>query len=161
MSTIPFYASLERQGQFLTEARSWLGTPFSENCAIKGKQGGISCRHYVTLVHINCDALPSVALVDYPVEVVRHYHEHHTQSLILAALAKPELSGRVRRIDDGDAPMVGDIAVLRFAQTEHHMGLWCGAEILHVSTSAGVIRHSTCHPEVQKALRCCYRIYEP
>ncbi|MBI5771925.1 MAG: hypothetical protein HZA93_29400 [Verrucomicrobia bacterium] len=156
----PFYRTDARRAALLQEARSWLGTPFAENCAIKGPRGGVSCERYQLAVHTATGACPPVALASLPVEVVRHWHEHHAESLILGFLGREEVRGRVRRVDDGGPPLLGDLAIFRFAQTEHHLGLWCGHELLHVAIPAGVVVHSTRDPKLRAALRCLYRIHE-
>ncbi len=155
---IPFYNTLERRAALVIEAHSWLGTPFSENAAVKGRDGGVSCARYLAACHVAAGAIAAVTLPVLPVEQVRHWHEHHSESMILDWLALPEVRGRVRRVDDGEAPMVGDLVVMRVQLTEHHVGLWCGHEILHVAISAGVVSHSTRDPELMRLVRCFYRI---
>ena len=157
---IPFYNSLVRRNVLVDEARSWLGTPFSENCAVKGPQGGVSCSRYLAACHTAAGACAAIVLPILPVEQVRHWHEHHAESQILLWLALPEVRGRVRRVDEGAAPLIGDLVVMKVQLTEHHIGLWCGHEILHVAIPAGVVSHSTRDPKLRKMIRGVYRIYE-
>ncbi|MBI5689237.1 MAG: hypothetical protein HZC55_04010 [Verrucomicrobia bacterium] len=157
----PYYQSEERRAALLQEARSWLGTPFRENCALKGPQGGVSCERFQAAVHTATGACPPIELPVLPVEAVRHWHEHHPESLILAWLQLPEVRSRICRLDEAEAPAIGDLAVLEFARTAHHLGLWCGHEILHVAIPAGVVAHSTRDARLRATIRCFYRIHEP
>lgn len=156
----PFYFTPERQRALVGEARSWLGTPFSENCAIKGQQGGVDCAHYLAACHTAAGACGAIVLPKLPVEVVRHHHEHHAESLILEWLGLPEVRGRVRRVEKDEGAMIGDIVLAKVKLTEHHVGLWCGPDVLHVAIPAGVVSHSTRDPEFMRIVRCYYRILE-
>lgn len=160
MSTRPYYLTEDHCDALLQEAFSWVGTPFAENCAVKGPQGGVSCVHFLGACHVAAGAIAAVEIPALPVEQVRHWHEHHRESLVLQWLEQAAPSGRIRRVDDNDVPMVGDLAVMKIKETEHHVGLWCGAQILHVAIPAGVIVHRVGDRELMKLVRCYYRIYE-
>lgn len=160
MSAQPFYRTDARRVQFVTEARLWLGTPFAENCAVRGRQGGVDCVHLVQAVHRACGAIPELWLPRQPVERVRHYGEHHAKSLILDWFGRSEHSGLVRRLDEGEATAIGDVAVLKIFQTEHHLALWCGSELIHVALQGGVMKHSTHDPKLPEIHRCTYRVME-
>lgn len=155
----PFYNTEERRAALVAEARSWLGTPFSENCAVKGPAGGIDCVHYLAACHAAAGACAPVELPVQPVEHVRHWHEHHAESLILEWLGRPEVRGRVRRLDDGEPMMIGDMPLLEVQRTTHHATICCGPELLHVAIPAGVVSHSTRDRELMKKIRCVYRLF--
>lgn len=157
--TTPFYSTPERCAAFIAEARSWLGTPFSENAAVKGKLGGVDCVHYAAEVNWTCGAIARVDIPIMPIEWVRSWHHHHAESRLLAFFSQDVIRSRLRRVSPDDKPMVGDVAVMRYGKTEHHVGLWCGHEILHVTTQAGVISASTHNPEITGKIRCYYRFY--
>ena len=156
----PFYHSPERQAALLAAARAWIGTPFSENCAVRGPQGGVDCVHFLAAVHAEAGACEPFVLPVMPVQFVRSWHVHHADSLIIEWMGRPEIRGRVRRLDDGEPRMIGDMPVLRLQQTEHHLTLWAAPEIIHVAIPAGVVAHSTRDRELLKSIRCTYRIYE-
>lgn len=156
----PFYSSAVRRELLLAEAQSWLGTPFRENCAVRGRDGGIDCTHYQAACHTAAGACASLELPHVPVEVVRYWHQHHSVSRILEFLGRPEFRGRVRKVDEGEPPAVGDIAVLRIEHTEHHLGLFTGAHIYHVAIPAGVIRTSVRDAKFMEHVRSYYRIME-
>lgn len=157
---LPFYRTEERQRALLDEVASWEGTPFSENCAVKGRQGGVSCERWQAALHAATGACPELDLPVFGVEEVRHWHEHHKESLILHWLGLPEIRNLVRRVDEADAPMIGDIVVMRVDKTEHHLGVWCFPRIYHVAIPAGVVWHGARDAELRKLVRCFYRILE-
>lgn len=157
----PYYQDSARCAVLLAEARDWLGTPFSENTAVKGLQGGVSCVRYLEACHAAAGAIVPATLPVLPVEEVRHWHEHHAESKIVEWLAQPAVRGRVRRVDESEAPMIGDLVIMRVQLTEHHIGLWCGPDILHVAIPAGVVAHSTRDPELRAMIRAHYRFYAP
>jgi hypothetical protein len=154
----PYYSTEALQAKLRLEAEAWLGTPFAENCAVRGRQGGVSCERYQVAVHTATGACPPVELPTLAVEKVRRWHEHYRESVILEWLDLPEIRGRVRRVDEAEEPMVGDIAIVKVQQTEHHVGLWAGAWLYHVAIPAGVVRWSTRDPQLRPAIRCFYRI---
>lgn len=156
----PYYSTPERRAALIEEARSWLGTPFRENCAVKGKQGGVDCTRFVHAVHTACGACENVVLEVLPVEWVRSWHTHHTQSRILDFFGQPEVRTRLRRLDEDESRIAGDMAILKIDQTEHHVALCCGHEFLHVMISAGVVSHSIHDKELMGYVRSYYRIYE-
>lgn len=157
---LPYYRTPERQAAFIADASSWIGTPFSENCAVRGRDGGVSCDRYQAALHIASGACPSVELPVLPVEQVRRWGHHHTASKVTAWLELPEVRARVQRVDDGDAPMIGDLVVLRVDQTTHHLGAFGGAWIFHVAIPAGVVAHSALDPELRDMVRAFYRLME-
>jgi len=154
----PFYSTSERQASFLAEARSWLGTPFAENVAVKGSHGGVSCVHYIVAVQVACGAWPTLTLPAQPVEVVRAWHEHHSVSKILDFMARPEIRARLRKVDEDDRPLIGDIAVMQIDHSTHHLALYGGHELFHVTTRTGVISTSSRRGDAAAKIRSFYRI---
>lgn len=157
---LPYYRIFERRERLLNEARSWVGTPFRENSAVKGPQGGVECRHFVHECHVVGGGCERYHMDVMPIQVVRHWHEHHAISQILAWLNAPELRARLSRVDEAAAPMIGDITIVETQRAAHHMGLWCGHEVLHVAIPAGVVAHSTRDPDFMRLVRCHYRLME-
>jgi len=90
---LPFYRTAARREALLNEARSWLDTPFRENSAVKGKQGGVECRHFLHECHVVGGATERIEIPVKPVEVVRHWHEHHAVSLMMDWLNDPSIVG--------------------------------------------------------------------
>jgi hypothetical protein len=159
MTPAPYFSTTARQAAFLEAAWSWLGTPFSENCAIRGRQGGVDCVRLAAEVLAAAGALSRLELPVLPVEWVRSWHAHHAESRLLEFFAQPVIRERLRRVHASDEPIIGDIAVLKFRQTENHVALWCGDHAVHTSIHAGVIRTSTANPSFSRAIRAFYRVH--
>jgi hypothetical protein len=155
-----YYHTPERCALLQAEALDWLGTPFSENCAVKGRDGGVDCVHFLAAVHTAAGACAAVDLPTLPVEQVRAWHQHNTRSLILDWLGQPAIRGRVRRLDVGEPLLSGDMPVLKVGLTGHHLALVCGPELLHVAIPAGVVSASMRDRELLAAMLCAYRIFE-
>lgn len=158
--SLPYYRLPERQAVFAAEARSWLGTPFVENAAVKGRLGGVDCVRLAAEVHFTCGALDRFSIPKMPVEWVRSWHEHHAESRLLSFFGQPAIRSRLRKIDSSEPPMVGDVAVILLGLTEHHVALWCGPVAIHVARAAGVLTVSTSSPEFRKTIRSFYRVHE-
>lgn len=156
----PYYDTISRQAHFIREAYSWVNTPFSENAAVKGRLGGVDCVHLAAEVHVACGALPSISLPVLPVEFVRHWHEHHAESRLLSFFNLPEIRGRLKKVPKPEAPLIGDVVVMRYGKTEHHVGLWCGESIVQATTTAGVTVSSRHHPSLKDTVRSLYRFFE-
>lgn len=157
---LPFYRTTERQALLLAEAAAWVGTPFAENCAVRGRDGGVSCDRFQAALHTSTRACPPVDLPVLPVEQVRRWGQHHTASRVLAWLELPEVRGRVQRVDDGAEPLIGDLVVIQVDKTTHHLGCWAWPWIYHVAIPAGVVAHSAADPELREMVRAYYRIME-
>lgn len=155
---IPFYQSPESQSAFIAESRSWLGTPFRENAAIKGAEGGVDCVRFASAVHTACGACEGIVLETLPVEWVRRWHEHHAESRLVDFFNQPSVRARLKKIEDGPR-MVGDLVALRFDRCVHHVALWCGHELIHVNSSAGVISTSARDPRLAQHIAATYRIH--
>jgi hypothetical protein len=155
----PYYHTAERRALLQAEALSWIGTPFSENCAVKGRAGGVDCVHFLAAVHTVAGACEAVHLPELPVEQVRAWHQHNTRSLILDWLGQPAIRGRVRRLAEGEPFMTGDMPVLKVGLTGHHLSLVCGPELLHVAIPAGVVSASMRDRELLGTAICTYRIF--
>jgi hypothetical protein len=156
----PFYSTAARVDALYEELRSWRGTPFSENCAVKGSCGGVSCERLQHAVHTATGACPPMELPVVPVEQVRHWHEHNTGSLVLDFLARPELNGRVRRLEPDAALMQGDILLMVVGHTAHHLGVFSWPWVYHVEIPAGVVYFSATNIHRRAVVRSIYRIFE-
>lgn len=154
----PFYHTRERQSRFLAECHSWLRTPFSPNCKVKGLSGGVDCVRFAAAVHVATGALARIEIPVLPVEWIRSWHEHHAESRLIEFFRQPAIAARLQRIED--EPMIGDVAVLRHGLSEHHVALWAGPMAYHVSIRAGVLAVSTAKPDFLRLIRGFYRIHE-
>ena len=142
-------------------ALGWCGTPFRENAAVRGADGGVDCIHFLHEIFVEVGVCERMELANRPVEVVRHWHDHHAVSLITNWLGSPELRGRLIRMDDGfGLRQTGDLIAMQIGQTEHHIGVVIGSEIWHVARPAGVVVHSLRDSEISKLIRTTYRLME-
>lgn len=157
---LPFYRTPERRELLLSEAQSWLDTPFRENGNVRGRDGGVDCANYLAAVHAATGACPVLQLEVLPIEVVTSWHDHYAVSRVLEFFKMPELRGRIVRVDDGDASMVGDIAVFKVGKTEHHLALDCRFHLYHVARPAGVVRVNWRDRSIANRISAHYRIVE-
>ena len=156
----PFYASPERQAAFVAEARSWARTPFCPNAAVKGPGGGVDCSRYLLALHEASGAVKGVVLETLPVEWVRDWHKHHAESRMVDFFNQPAVKARLKKVEDEEPRMIGDIVVCKVGLCEHHLATWIGAEVAHVQIPAGVTFTSVRDPHLSKLIRATYRIHE-
>ena len=121
--------------------------------------GGVDCAHLAEAVHRACGACDGVKMDVLPVEFVRGWHEHHTESRLVEFFAQPSIRARLKRIDPDELHMIGDLVALRFEKCVHHLAIWCGHELIHVNSAAGVISTSTRDPLLSKHIATVYRIH--
>lgn len=155
---LPYYRTPERQAALIAEARSWKGTPFYENASVKG--AGVDCTRYVAAVHTACGACTGVTVEVLPIEFVRSWHLHNTRSRMVDFFNQPGVRDRIKFLDDGETPMIGDIVVWKEGLCEHHLSLWLGDFIIFSAVKTGVIEFSVHNPEFKKLMRMIVRIME-
>ncbi len=139
-------------------AFSWWQTPFRENAAVRGPEGGVDCVNFLHEIFVEAGACERMEIPERPVEVVRSWHDHHAVSLITQWLGAPDLRGRLKRDDDPLSYQTGDLVGLHIGQTEHHLGVVIDDDIWHVARPAGVVVHSLRDPELRRLIRCRYRL---
>lgn len=93
----------------VSEARSWLGTPYHAHARVKG--AGVDCVHMLCAVYEAMGLVPPIEPGAYAVS----WHLHQSDELYMAAL-----DARARRTD---CPAAGDIALIKFGQTFSHAGI--------------------------------------
>ena len=158
---LPFYRTDERRAAYLAEVKSWEGTPFRENQSVKGPRGGIDCCHFALAVSKATGAAePGLKLDVLPVEWVRHWHEHRAESRILDFFRLPGIRERLLRIERDETPEIGDFVAIKQEKSVHHLGLYCGHYVAHVTTGAGVVFTSVRVPEFRKMFAAFYRVYD-
>jgi cell wall-associated NlpC family hydrolase len=108
----------ELQQRILSEAISWVGTPWrvGGSCA-KGVGGGVDCSRYVLAVFNNSGLCPEFKVPDVP---SIYCMDRKNPSLILAFLSgHPELCVEV----EGDNYQPCDIVTFREGVVVHHVGI--------------------------------------
>ncbi|MBI5692590.1 MAG: C40 family peptidase [Verrucomicrobia bacterium] len=114
---------------------NWLGTPFRARSVVRGPGGGVDCAGFVGAVFAEIGAIPLAVAVP-PYEV--NHAEHSDQSLLRAWFELPAVRVRVRRVDEGEEHLDGDLVFPRVGRCEHHLGIRIGALVWHVARPSGV-----------------------
>ena len=103
-------AEAKARAAFITEALSWIGTPFV-NCAdIKGSNGAVDCAMLLTRCAVDTGLVPAFD----PRPYAPHWHVHHDEELFLQFL-----TDRLGGVEI-ETPRPGDIAVFKFHRTFSH-----------------------------------------
>lgn len=102
----------EQQSAVVTEARSWLNTPYQHCAAIKG--AGVDCLMLLSAVFHNAGLVPFIDPRPYPTDWMLH---HSTERYLLG------LGDHCTLLTDADAPEPGDIQMFRFGRTFSHAGI--------------------------------------
>lgn len=110
----------------VTEARTWLGTPYHHQALIKGV--GVDCAMLLVGVYAGVGMIEGVEPRPYP----RDWHLHRSEEKYLGWLQS--LSQQVPE------PGVGDVLVWHFGRTFSHGGIYIGnGEIIHSYLGLGCI----------------------
>jgi cell wall-associated NlpC family hydrolase len=136
MSTSPDYFSRrpDRVLALRAACESWRDTPFRERSAVKGAGGGVDCAGFVGAVLYECGAIEGrIAIPPYEV----NHAEHSSESVLRAWFERPEVRARVRRVDESEPHLDGDIVFPKVGRTEHHLGIRIGQLVYHVVRPAG------------------------
>lgn len=132
----------------------WRGTPFRACSSVKGKGGGIDCAGFVAAVFLEIGAIDqSIAIEPYAI----NHAEHSDESRLRAWFERDEVRARVRRVDESEAPLAGDLVFPIVGRCEHHLGLQVGGLIWHVARPSGVCTMTTAQ---LKLARSRYRLTE-
>ena len=116
---------------------SWLYTPFRQRSCIKGPGGGVDCAGFVPACYLEIGAIrESVAIPPYNVD----HGAHNTQSLLRDWFERPDVRRRVRRVDEDEAHLDGDMVFPKVGQSIHHIAIRIGNSVYHVWRPAGVCR---------------------
>lgn len=117
-----------------TACESWRGTPFRARSCVKGATGGVDCVGFVGAVFLEIGAIPAAIAI--PPYTVNHA-EHSDESLLRGWFERLEVRARVRRLDEAEAALPGDLVFPVVGRCEHHLGLQLGALVWHVTRGAG------------------------
>lgn len=130
-------AGAARVAALRAECESWRGTPFRQHSRVKGPGGGVDCVNFVAACFAAIGAIPDAIAV--PAYAPNHA-EHRDDSLLRAWFDRPEVRARVRLLDEAEPPLDGDLVFPRVGRCEHHLAIRIGAELYHISRSAGWCR---------------------
>lgn len=111
----------------VTEAMSWLGTPYHHHARIKGV--GVDCAQLLCAVFEAVGLVQPVDTGFYPVD----WHLHHSEELFSGQLAK-----YAKQTDAAYAP--GDVALWKFGRCFSHGSIYVGDGLfVHSYLRLGVI----------------------
>lgn len=105
----------------IAEAREWIGTPYVECAAVKGRNGGVDCLTFLALVFQNSGAVEKFEIPSYSPQ----WHLNRTEELYLNGILQycDEIEGN---------PQPGDIAMWKFGNCFSHAAIVLGwPEIIH------------------------------
>ncbi len=140
----PFFSTPERQEKVDTIARSWIGTPFFQGSACRGKRGGVDCVRLAMEIMAEAGVMEREPLPDYTLD----YAHHSMNSMLLRwILDCPQFAGRVCMVPPAGKIMPGDLFGLRSGRVDHHLAVAAKWNmVIHAVENVGVI----CHDFVEK-----------
>lgn len=124
----------DRAAALQAACASWAGTPFRERSLIKGPRGGVDCAGFVGAVLAEIGAIPAAIAV--PPYALNHA-EHSAESLLRSWFEREEVRAYVRRVDEAEPHLDGDIVFPKVGRTEHHLGLRIGGWVHHIARPSG------------------------
>lgn len=114
----------------IAEALTWVGTPWRHQACLKGV--AVDCIGLIAGVALACGSADAQRFMDTP--ACRNYGRTPDPTVLLAACAE--------FMDPTDAPVPGDVLVLRFEiEPMHFAFLMPAGYILHAWSSFGVVHH--------------------
>ena len=136
MSTAPdYFGGKGNAVRRLREAcESWRGTPFRARSLVRGPGGGVDCAGFVGACFAEIGAIPVV--VGIPPYAINHA-DHSSESLLRGWFEQPAVRERVRRVDEDEPHLDGDIVFPVVGRTEHHLGLRIGGLVYHIARPSG------------------------
>lgn len=130
-----YFRGAARVASLVTACESWRGTPFRVRSCVKGAAGGVDCVGFVGSVFLEIGAVPAAVAI--PPYAINHA-QHSDDSVLRGWFERPEVRARVRRVDEAEAALPGDMVFPVVGRCEHHLGLQLGAVVWHVTRGAGV-----------------------
>lgn len=113
----PFFDTPEKILQLQTEARSWIGTPFMPNAAIKGH--GVSCQKLAGAIYADCGFLPGFSAPEGPM----NWSNANTRSLLAEFMARHESFALVKRKHFHAEVQPGDMLGFKISGCIQHCGI--------------------------------------
>lgn len=120
--------------QLQAACESWRDTPFRERSLVRGAGGGVDCAGFVGACFAQIGAIPDAVAV--PPYVLNHA-EHSAESVLRSWFEAPHVRARVRRVDEDEPHLDGDLVFPIVGRTEHHLGLRIGALVYHIARPSG------------------------
>lgn len=155
----PYYADAIKRDAFYAGAWLWLGTPFRPNTMLAGV--GVDCARLQLAIHAHAGAVHDPATLDLPRSRMDH-HWHNGRGIIERIMQTiPLQQGLTLQALDADAPaMPGDILLLKWGRTHHHMaGVYDADHIIHIAQGSHASLYHISDQQIAKLERKAYRIY--
>ena len=149
-----FASRYDRVAALKTALESWRGTPFRQRSLVKGAGGGVDCAGFLGFAFWECGAIPHAISVP-PYDV--NHAEHSEQSLIRDWFERADVRQRVRRVDEDEAHVDGDIVFPIVGRAEHHVAARIGQLVYHVSRKTGFCMMSIAQMQLARSR---YRLLE-
>jgi len=132
-----YFEDINRQLRLKAIIDSWIGTPFRHRCAVKGKQGGVDCIHFVAEVFKELGVIQ-----DYTVPEYEHdWHLHKSEEKLLRSIFKfaeaLKDKGSLKNVGFND-PKNGDIIMFQFGRTVSHASIYYDKRIYQSLTGMRV-----------------------
>jgi cell wall-associated NlpC family hydrolase len=146
-----WYADPVRAAALVTEARSWIGTPFRPYCGRKGN--GTDCVHLVAACYIATGFLTSFEPPRY-----RMTGGDLTESQVEAFL---HAIGRFAKLPPGEY-QTGDTVAIRLGRVSHHVAIVTQPPlIVHSYQKMGAFESTLRDPTWSKRITAVYRPVTP
>ena len=110
-NALSWFDSDEKIALLEADALSWVRTPFIENCAVKGRNGGVSCHTLAAAIYRAVGFLPS----DFtpPRGYVHKLTKSAPEAILDFVDADPSVAGLFSRVEDLKVPLPGDLIALK------------------------------------------------
>ncbi len=130
-----FAARSDRASALQHACERWAGTPFRARSAVPGAEGGVDCVSFVAAVLAEIGAIPAaIAIPPYDL----NHAEHSEGSVLRAWLEQPAARAHVRRVEEDEPHLDGDLVFPIVGRAEHHLALRVGRTIYHVARPSGL-----------------------
>lgn len=130
-----YFSSFPGQVEALRQAcLRWQGTPFRMRSAVPGAGGGVDCAGFIGAVFTEIGAIDRAIAIP-PYEL--NHAEHSETSLFRTWFDLPAVRERVRRLEEEETHLDGDIVFPVVGRVEHHAGLRIGALVFHIARPSG------------------------
>jgi len=143
-----FSAMPERVAALRAACESWRGTPFRARSCVRGEGGGVDCASFVGAVFLEIGAIDQ--RVSVPPYALNHA-EHSDASLLREWFERPDVRGRVRRLDEAEPHLDGDVVFPLVGRTGHHLGLRIGRSVYHIARPSGWCRMNVAQLALHRA----------
>lgn len=151
-----YYNNEDKQRALLTEATSWLKTPFHKRSRAKGKGGGVDCVNLAQSIYFNTGAIDELK------EMPRYcidWHSHQNES-ILERIFKEMYPNDFVLVDNMETMKIGDLLLFNpMGKCIHHCAIYHRENwFIHAFVGKGVIET---HVSTREETFTLEKIYRP